>query len=118
MTNWGRRGDNPMVTESVRDRFGKRSIVLAVVAFIAACGTFVVFRSLPNDAEDATENFVADGFILMFFAVIPLLNIVGIICGFMALANDNDSRPRGLIGLLLNVGLLGIGVLLLWQSLR
>ena len=112
MAQWGRSADAlPGVV--AKGRLGKRSVILALLAFGAGVIALTTMVALPTDASERTQNIASGVFMAVFLLAGPLAHIAGLIFGLMALARSNDNRVLGVVGILLNGGSLAVGFLLL-----
>ena len=112
MTQWGRSAD-ALPDAVAKGRLGKRSVILALLAFgagVIALGTMV---ALPTNASEHAQNIATGVFMAVFLLAAPLAHIAGLIFGVMALGRSNDNRALGFVGILLNGGSLAVGFLLL-----
>ena len=112
MTQWGRSAD-ALPGAVAKGKFGKRSIMLALVAFAADAIVFTAMVELPSGASELSQNVATGVFMTIFLLAAPVAHVAGVIFGLMALARSNDSRLLGLVGILLNGASLAIGAWLL-----
>ena len=110
MSQFGRDG------QAIASRLGRRSVILALIAFAAGGLSITAFGASSGTAEPYPTIAMAL-FIGVFLFAAPLLHIVGLVCGIIAFGRSNDSRRLALIGLLLNGLSVGLGVLILWAML-
>jgi|GEM_PF-6025708 len=85
-----------------RKTFGKRSVILALVAFTAGAIAIAILVAMPSDASQRVENIATGYFMAVFLLAAPLAHITGAVFGVMALARSNDNRALGLLGIILN----------------
>ena len=112
MAQWGRSSD-ALPGAAAKGRLGKRSVILALLAFGAGVIALTTMVALPTDASERAQNIATGVFMAVFLLAGPLAHIAGLIFGLMALARSNDSRVLGVVGVLLNGGSLAVGFLLL-----
>ncbi|MEP6566027.1 MAG: hypothetical protein ABJB10_12895 [Mesorhizobium sp.] len=111
LAQWGRSEAAPVAVAP--SKLGKRSVMLALVAFAAGTIGIVTLVAMPRDASELTQNIATGYFMVVFLLVAPIMHIVGVICGAMALARSNDNRALGLVGIILNGLSVLAGVLIL-----
>ncbi|ESZ43061.1 hypothetical protein X732_09075 [Mesorhizobium sp. L2C066B000] len=112
MAQWGRSAD-ALPGAVVTSMFGKRSVILALLAFGAGVIALTTMVALPAHASERAQNIATAFFMAVFLLAGPLAHIAGLIFGLMALVRSNDSRVLGVVGILLNGGSLAVGFLLL-----
>ena len=112
MTQFGRSAD-ALPDAVAKGKLGKRSVILALLAFAAGAIVLATMVALPSNASELAQNIATGVFMGVFLLAAPVAHIAGLIFGLMALARSNDSRALGVVGILLNGGSLAIGFLLL-----
>lgn len=65
--------------------FGKRSVILALVAFTAGALAIAMMVAMPSDASQRVQNIATGFFMAVFLLAAPL-------------ARSNDNRALGLPG--------------------
>ncbi|MFC3322914.1 hypothetical protein [Mesorhizobium cantuariense] len=83
-------------------RLGKRSVILALLAFAAGVLAITILVAMPSDASKLAQNIATGLFMAVFLLAAPLAHITGAIFGVMALVRSNDSRALGVLGIILN----------------
>jgi hypothetical protein len=93
------------------------SVLLALIApaIVIATGAYMV--NLPNGAAESAENFATVAMLSAYGVVAPLMHLVGIGFGIAGLRSPNAGKVASCVGILLNVALIGIGLIFGWAAL-
>jgi hypothetical protein len=113
MAQWGRSAAVAVPGAVAQTTFGKRSVILALAAFVAGAVAITIMVAMPSDASERTQSVATGFFMLVFFLAGPLAHITGLVFAVMALARSNDNRSLGLLGIVLNGLSVALGLALL-----
>lgn len=98
-------------------RYGRRSILYAVCAFVLVMGMFIAYGLTTEAGPKAWQDMTGTAGALAFLIVAPLLHVVGIVMGLRGLFGGRDSTVLSGVGVLLNISLLSLGFYLVWLML-
>ncbi len=108
VSRWGR-GGLPLLEADAGARQTSRAFRCALIALALVAVTLVAFIALrPQEAADGNElaSLVLG---IVYFAIAPLLLIVGTGFGIAGLRNGSDNRGRSIAAIALNILLLIVG---------
>lgn len=98
--------------EGPRRRLGLWSLLCAFLAFGLVIAALIFMVNLPNDASDLSTNIATTVLLVTYFLVAPVVHVTGVVLGVRGLSRGGESRFRCILGIGLNVALVGIGALL------
>lgn len=93
-------------------RLGLWSLLCAFLAFGLVIAALVFMINVPDDASDTMTNIATTAMLLAYLLVAPVLHITGVVLGVGGLIRGGESRVRCILGIILNLVLVGIGALL------
>ncbi len=113
---WGRNGEADaaagMPAKPVR--YGAWSVILALIAPALVTAAVSYLLNLPNYSP---QGELAEILALVTYGIVaPLLHATGIGFGIAGLRNPRASKPASIVGILLNIGLVALGLLLGWAA--
>ena len=118
MAKWGRSAGLAEFGEERRGYSrGAKSIFCAILALALVVLALAFMVSLPKDASELTTNIATFGLVAAYFVAAPLLHIVGAVFALAGLFRVDDRRVLCVLGIILNVGLVGLGALLGFAAL-
>lgn len=91
---------------------GAKSVFCAFLALVLVIGALAWMVSLPADASEAVTNLATIVLVAVYVVVAPILHIAGTVFDLAGLFRVDDRRWLCILGAILNIGLLGAGVLL------
>lgn len=101
-----------------RSSLGKRSVILALLAFAMDFAAVVTLALMPGEASLAAQNVLGGVFLAVFLVTAPLAHITGVVFGLMALGRSNDNHVLGIVGIILNGLSLVIGLFFVWAATK
>ncbi|MBX3579852.1 MAG: hypothetical protein KF723_21835 [Rhizobiaceae bacterium] len=113
---WGRA---KLAADTVRTSppFGAWSLICAGVAFGSALLSLWVATSVTVEPDGTPTDAGFGVFLIVFLIAAPILHVVGIVLGAIGLTRVG-ARASSVIGIVLNLALLGVGILLVWAGLK
>lgn len=103
MTRWGR-GTEPFgAADLPQARPGRRSVVLAVVAYAIEVVAAAAMLAMPSNLPLPWPTLLPLAFSVLFGVVGPILHAAGAIFAIKALRRPDEGRGVAIIGLVLNL---------------
>jgi hypothetical protein len=97
--------------------FGKLSVQIAIGIFVLTWVLFIaVTIFLHNMPKKSPLADAASGIFVAELVAAPFAHLVGLVLGVIALFRAGDRRGLALLGILLNVIVVGIGVLMVYMA--
>lgn len=118
MMGWGRNATNAATVASASRpvRHGACSIILALIAPVIVLAAFSYLVNLPKAAPE--EDLAVLLALASYGLVAPALHIAGVGFGIAGIRNPAASKPASIVGILLNIGLVVLGIVLGWAALK
>jgi hypothetical protein len=100
-----------------RVSLGRLSVCIALWLFVGMAVLLIAFYRIPEKPPSRLHDVAATVVVAALFVVAPLGHLTGFVVGIAALFRKGDRRGLGILGLILNSGVVVLGIFLVYMAL-